>query len=99
MLRNFEQCVPTLSIIQLCSHVRPGKIPHLLTFNFPTNHLSIHPLAHISIHPYIQQFVTLYTVCAEMLKSLLAVLMFNPGSCVCQWGSLISSCPWWMKNS
>jgi len=45
---------------------RPGKIHHLPTFNFPTNHLSIHQLTHTSIHPSIQQFVTLYTVCGNV---------------------------------
>src|SRR6218665_908367 len=56
------------SRIQLCLHVRPGKIPHLPTFNFPAIHLSIHPLTHTSIHPSIQQFMSLYTDRAEKVE-------------------------------
>jgi len=65
-------------------------------------HTHIHPLTHTSIHPTIRPFSTSwrYTlIVRKKLKSLPAVLMITPGSCGCQWSSLMSFCPKWMKNS
>ena len=35
----------------------------------------------------------------KILKPLWAVLRITPGSCRCQWSSLMSVCPWWINNN
>jgi len=59
--------VSSLSSLEAAKTERPGKLPHLPTFNFSTNHLSIHqipPLIHSSVHPAVRDVI--HRVCGNV---------------------------------
>ena len=96
ILRNFEQCVPEFSYV--CTYDQE----RYLICRPSTFQPSIYPYIHSPTHQFIRPSSSScrYTlIVRKKLKSLPDVLMITPGSCGCQWSSLISSCPWWMKNS
>src|SRR6218665_3769551 len=75
MLRNFEQCIqlyPEFSHVRTYTTRKDTSSADLQLSIYPYSHSHTHPSTHPHIHsshdPSIQQFVTLYTDCAEKVE-------------------------------